>query len=160
MPLLKYYSVSFSFFFSAANVVKSHLPVWHVAPSYPVPVQSQVKLPTVLVQVPPLLHGVPVAHSSTSVIGAKYDLMFHANWQYRHWFDVVQMSSDSRLWSASIKNSFSIVCMIWYIYRLLNLYYGGIFGTSSDEDTRRSWNTISRNKITYLTKHCWINRMH
>ena len=43
-----------------------YLPVWHVPPSYPVPVQSQVKLPTVFVQMP-LLHGVSVSHSSTSV---------------------------------------------------------------------------------------------
>ena len=53
-------------------VVQLNLPVSHVAPVYPVPVQSQVKLPGgVLSQVPPFEHGVPVAHSSISAIKKK-----------------------------------------------------------------------------------------
>ena len=53
-------------------VVQLYLPVSHVAPVYPVPVQLQVKLPAgVLSQVPPFKHGVPVMHSSTSAIRIK-----------------------------------------------------------------------------------------
>ena len=53
-------------------VVQLYLPVSHVAPVYPVPVQLQVKLPAgALEQAPPFEHGVPVAHSSTSVTKIK-----------------------------------------------------------------------------------------
>ena len=43
-----------------------YIPLEHVGSSNPVPVQSQVKVPGVLVQ-DPLLQGVPVAHSFISV---------------------------------------------------------------------------------------------
>ena len=44
-----------------------NLPFTHVAPSNPVPVQLQEKVPGVLEHVPPL-HGVPVLHSLISVL--------------------------------------------------------------------------------------------
>ena len=58
--------------------VQLYIPVSQVAPVYPVPVQSQVKLPGgVLSQVPPFEHGVPVAHSSISAIKKKLAM---TNW--------------------------------------------------------------------------------
>ena len=53
------------------------LPFWHVSPSNPVPEQSQVKVPGVLVQAP-VLHGVPELHSSTSAIVM---IIWAATWQ-------------------------------------------------------------------------------
>ena len=52
-------------FVTTCIILLSDLPLEQVGPSNPDPVQSQSKVPGVLLQVPEL-HGVPVAHSFIS----------------------------------------------------------------------------------------------